>query len=786
MEPTGLRDVYGRGRFDGLVARVCPKARICLLILLPWALVNLVTTPALADASCPNEQFRTENNSTALPDCRAYEQVTPAFKGGYRSANPLVNPSGGQLIAESFATLEGSESNTDLGAAYSYTRAPSGWQTTAISPPASRFGANSRDGILTDYDPIGGFTLWNLTEAEQLWRRSPASVFTEVGPSVPPSNTHAVGVTYAGASPGFSHIFFTIVSPNLGNPNFLWPFDTTADGTFISLYEYTGTGNTEPTLVGVKGGPGSQQLISQCGTRVGSPNSTDAYNAISASGTVVYFTAEERTSLCEAEGGNGPLVNELYARVGGEKTLAISEPALPPGEQCSGSCATAAHKEGIFQGASQDGSKVFFLTEQPLLNEDENASMDLYMAELRGEGTGATIGKLVQVSHNAVTPAEPAEVQGVVRVSSDGSRVYFVARGALAGPNAESKSPTEGEDNLYVYEPDPAHPGQYRTVFVATLSSSDSEDWGQSDGHPAQAADSDGRFLLFRSRANLTGDAPNEKPQLYRYDAESEELVRVSIAQPATLHEDGATAFISMKAPNYTQYARLSPQPLSISADGAYVFFESEAGLTPAAINETLLQGGKGHANNVYEWEADGKGGCEEARGCLSLLSDGKDIASEEKQHLVTFVGTDPSGADAFFTTADSLTPSDTDTATDIYDARINGGFPAPVHPIPCAESKTCQGPQSAPPSEPTADSSTFSGAGNLTSPLAPLPVPTPSKPKTAAQVRADKLAAALRICRAEHNRHKRSVCESQARKHYGPVSKAKKSAAHADRRTGR
>jgi hypothetical protein len=56
-----------------------------------------------------------------------------------------------------------------------------------------------------------------------------------------------------------------------------------------------------------------------------------------------------------------------------------------------------------------------------------------------------------------------------------------------------------------------------------------------------------------------------------------------------------------------------------------------------------------------------------------------------------------------------------------------------------------------------------------------------PPKPKTATQLKAEKLAKALKVCAKDKKKSKRAKCRKQAKQKYG-ASKAKKSA-HTNRR---
>ena len=71
------------------------------------------------------------------------------------------------------------------------------------------------------------------------------------------------------------------------------------------------------------------------------------------------------------------------------------------------------------------------------------------------------------------------------------------------------------------------------------------------------------------------------------------------------------------------------------------------------------------------------------------------------------------SGNDVFFATAQQLVAQDQDGAADLYDARVNGGVPAPQSTPPCA-GDACKPPPSGAPAEQSPGTQPFHGPGNV------------------------------------------------------------------------
>jgi hypothetical protein len=721
-------------RFKGCVAR----GTVVAGVVLGGALVV-----ASVAAACPNEAIHIELRSAQLPDCRAYELVTPAFKEGIAVGVPIVAADGSRMLDFGLGVFSEAERNTAGGIGvdapsspeYEFVRGNAGWVTVPVSPPpAAQFVSGGMQG---DASPDLKTTLWKLRMPSQpegvgdLYRRESDGTFVHIGPLQPASVAPLFGNEgiYVGASQDLTHV---ILRKEVTQGR--WPGDTTLGSD--SLYEYGRTNELEPLLVGVKNegrlaSNTEAQLISQCETNLGSGAFGSAYNAISASGAIVYFTAHE----C-----GEPAVNELYARVDEAHTVALSEPVLPAG-QCTGSCAAAEHRPGNFVGASEDGSKAFFTTEQPLLNSDKDATNDLYMAELEG----AVIKRLVMVSEgethaspseNDLTPGAGAGVLSVARISEDGSHVYFAATGILTqAPNAQGAAAQPGgADNLYVYDTT-----TQRTSFVATLA-----------GEDAGVATPDGRFFVFVSHADPLHEGASGY-QVYEYDATSGSLWRVSLGQHSSF-EAFAPKIVSPSYLGENDPVTLAQSNLTMSDNGAYVFFESPDGLTPHAPDDQLvgcLEGGacSAYIQNVYEYH----------EGQVSLIASVRPTSPEG-----VLVGTDHSGSDVFFTTAEALVPQDTDTQRDIYDARIGGGFPVPAERVGCS-GEGCHGPLSGSPPLFPAGSATHAGDGNFMP-----PVPGPAAKRTSGQ----KLSTALRACRKKAKK-RRAACERGARKRYAPAKKA-------------
>ncbi|MHB1809409.1 MAG: hypothetical protein ACYCU0_08935, partial [Solirubrobacteraceae bacterium] len=99
-----------------------------------------ISEAAAIGSPCRNEAARA-GASAALPDCRAYEQVSPGEKGGSETelpsrALPAEAAPGGEAIAYlGTSSFPGGAGSTPLFNAHLSTREASGWATSELTPP---------------------------------------------------------------------------------------------------------------------------------------------------------------------------------------------------------------------------------------------------------------------------------------------------------------------------------------------------------------------------------------------------------------------------------------------------------------------------------------------------------------------------------------------------------------------------------------------------------------------------------------------------------------------------
>jgi hypothetical protein len=766
--------------------------------ILACAAAALAASLALASpaaAECSNETLRLESNtnpttgqpySAGLPDCRAYEMVSPLYKQAqqanlFKKGGLPAAPSGEAVAWASQGDFANPENYTtqQFTNVFLSQRGGSGWTTSSAFAPRNLVDLPFPEGLEGDSSPdlrsvraSCGLTFPSKGEREQSspytvvcarregegsWISTPA--YTTV------SHEGLEPAGYLGGSSDLSRLFIQ-PSSHLSTAD-----KAPTAGGYFGIYELAGccTPSSTLRLVNVDN-KGKQLLLLHSGSVEGplvgdmrpsprpgtGPVLGSRYHAISTSGGTVFFTATPNEP-----GEEG--IETVYARIhcvhtiqnestckeegNGEwfETVAVSNPTHGECEACN----AGERRPATFQGASADGSKVFFTTKQELLNADP--TYNLYEYDFNGpEGK-----RLVLLSRDE----EHANVSGVVRSSPDGSHVYFVATGVLKveknkegkEANANGEEPVKGDSNLYGYDT-----LTHETKFVAGGKSAGEVVVGVSTKGSEESTDSarqtqttpDGRYLVFSSPLKMSGDT-NSGRAVYRYDFQTGALEWVSHgALGFTPKNEGKPAVITpLPGTAFGPEANIDDWNRAISEDGEYIVFTTAEKLQVDDVN---------NAPDVYEWH----------HGTVTMISDGHDPGLE-KQAVMS-----ASGSDIFFLTRTQLVGQDTDVLRDLYDARVGGGFAAPKE-VSCS-GEACQGSPSALPSFASSASSLFTAGGNLIPPLGGVAQSINTKPKPKPLTRAQQLAKALKACKGKP-KHKRAPCESQARKKYGAKAKAKK-----------
>jgi hypothetical protein len=336
------------------------------------------------------------------------------------------------------------------------------------------------------------------------------------------------------------------------------------------------------------------------------------FSGISGDGSIAFFTTTDKLAT-----GDTDSRADVYARffddaLGSYVTRAVS--TGPTG----GNDAIAAQ----YGGASADGAKVVFSTDESLVAGDTDKRVDVYVRDLATSTTAL-------VSRGAADCAAQgcgngAEDAGFVPggVVPDGEEVFFLSAERL------SSSDEDGSLDLYA-----------RDLVAGTttlVSAGDASCAGTGCGNGAfgvvfrgAASGAAGTRAFFTTAEALVGADADSLSDLYRRDLTT-----------------GTTALVST--------AGSCPAPLDCrpayggaSSDGDHVFFETD---------ERIAAGDTDSSQDVYDWSG----------GVATPISIGPDGGNGAQG--ATFSGASSDGAAVFFQTNESLVSADTDSSQDVYE----------------------------------------------------------------------------------------------------------------------
>ena len=605
---------------------------------------------AVTQESCGNEAFRT-GVAARLPDCRAYEQLTPVEKEGaqepfvYESTilnAALVGEDGEHVVLEA----EGTDYRKGPSAGqypYLFSREASDWSMLAGNPQPE---AGVRRDIPQAYNSDLTQVAVDSEYGTSAVGVSP-DVEYDVGPLGGPYKTvvsiprkyneegELEGQGWVGADGDFSKLVLMTTDHELLGE------EETGTKSGSDLYEYTPSGGL--AQLNVSGEPAV--TIGSCGAKLvkGYEDSVEKVlgesspHSVSADGSRVFFEAVPG-GKCHEEAPS------LYMRVDGSETVDIG----------------AYH----FLAANAQGTSV-------LLESHAGGEFVLYDAESHAVTVLPGLNG-VKLWGTSLIPT----------VSAGLNALYFKGSGGLY------KYDIPAEKLEFVV---PADSGLYNQLLEVTP---------------------DGRYAYFEAEsvAGLPGGSANHDglidlealTQVYRYDSQERVVECVSCASPY----DPSPKLPALLGSRIISDAQVGPLQRSVSGNGDYAFFTTPAALVREDDDGEIPIEGSGQAqekgsefgtaqegtspsSDIYEWRADGVHGCGRLDGCVALLSGG------HGGYMTLFLGSADEGEDVYFYTREKLVSQDQDTSGDIYDVRVGGGFPSPPpRPTEC-EADACSTPPS-------------------------------------------------------------------------------------------
>lgn len=515
---------------------------------------------------CANALLRT-GASALLPDCRAYELVTPADTNGRAPVGVTrlggvfptrqVSPTGDRVAFRvEGGSLPGPGGTGSLiGDPYLVTRTAGGWSTTYTGPSAAEAsqivpGARSPDQGYFFYFAGDKGSAVLVPKGNTGYVRYPDGHSELLGQG-------SLGVDYQAAgqliSEGGGHIVFS--TGVLGGSAAVQLEPEAAPSGTRAIYDRTPDGTTH--VVSLK------------------------------PGEVPFGAGEEANYAGASLDGVGiafKVGSTLYLRYNDEETFTIG---------------TGVDVAGVAEG----GKRVFYVQAGNLKAFDVDAGVIDF----------ATTGNAVPVT-----------------ISADGTTAYFVSQIAIAesGPNPLGDEPQAGKENLYrsvegqidfvatvtERDVDGAYSGIEFTDGLGLWASS--VPTGRLGRVPARSTP-DGSALLFKSRAALGDYDPEGHAEIYRYAAG--ELQCISCIPTGAAAKSDADLQSEFRE-GFAEFIGPTVWPENLRADGRRAFFES---------SEALVVGDSDGLRDVYEWEGQGVGSCTRPEGCVHLISSPHSLREE-------------------------------------------------------------------------------------------------------------------------------------------------------------
>ena len=706
-------------------ARRAALAQMALAALLAFAM----GAPTLAHAA-------------ALPDGRAYEMVSPPDKHGgdvvaesQRTRAAMDGSAVGFLTLTAFGDAQGTGVASEYIAQRSSDPQPgtNGWATHSISP---RQEAPSFPGVLAQLETryLGDFSpdlsagvvfagspitsdfgveavanLYRRTDLRtpgpgiyQLLTSCPLCESTRTPlPPLPIFGSLVMQPHFAWASPDMGHVLF---ESRLNLTADAPPFAVGCDPAVMTercrthLYEWD---NGTLRIAGIlpDGSVADVAYAAQsAGARLSSGNPFRAPHTVSDGSdghSRIFFTQPTNAAGLTSSQVPAGQQNTLNAQRGGKLFVRIDHTTTDQ-LNLSERSSLDAYAPARFVDASADGRRAFFLSAEALTDDaPTGGGTKLYMYDASRPGTDSD--NLTFISPDEEL-GDGGEAVGVIGTSVDGSAVYMIVRGQLVA----DEDLLGADPGIYLWrDGEIAYVGSVRAdSSLAEIQSTGANMITQNQARVSP----DGRYLLFSAAygAGLTGydhgDCNTGGGQgcreMYVYSADTDELRCVSCnpsGAPAT-----AMATISVRA-NQGGTQSMWRQNHALADDGSRVFFSTAEALVPDDVNGKI---------DAYQYDTD--------TGALHLLSTGRSTSDS------WFMDASADGRDAFFVTRERLVGWDVDTAFDLYDARVGGGFPEPtVAPPPCS-GDACQGSPGTAPGRAIAGSALLEGAGNADERLRP------------------------------------------------------------------